>query len=305
VILEDGKRGIGDFEIDRNESETVPTKKRKVVGSYGIVAQTSQAISIEKKIYMQPKLVSSVNFNEIQNPKRSKSCPDYTLHIGNPIHFEYVYNRILRPPPSVMLKENSFLSESSSQLFIDVFLIRNNDPNDVVPFLDGKGQKPISNNNYAIFDKLKITHTSVSNKCQFSLKFQLVEFDGSHYKSIPNAYVISNPFDVYSHTSYLSKSKRKSKRKSKIDKPSPPIISMIIPHFGFPGDRCVIIGANFINSKTLIKFGESTIKPEFHEDVTLVFNIPLKPSQSNQYNIQVSNDGEEYCGNNIVFHYST
>jgi len=181
-----------------------------------------------------------------------------------------------------------------------VFLIKNNDPENILPFLDGKGQKPISNNNYCIFDKLKISSTTKANKCQFRLKFQLIEFDGLQYYSIPNAYVISNPVEVYSHSNYL-----KDDRKS-YDRPSPPIISSIIPLSGAPGDRCVILGANFVNSKSLtIKFGESIIKPDFHEDVTLVFNIPPLPSQSKQYEIQVSNDGEEFCGNSIIFFYAT
>jgi len=288
-----GSFELGGYEIDSG----VSTKKRKVEGSFGIVAQTSQKVSIEK-ISFKRKQVSSIDLSSFQVPGFNSS-PDYILHIGQQPPIKVVYNRILKPFPAVMLKENSFLSDSS-QLFIDVFLIKNNDPNDVLPFLEGKGQKPITNNNYAIFDKLKVTSTSKSNKCQYRLKFQLVEFDGSHYNSIPNAYVISNPIEVVSHSNYL-----KSNRKSK-NKPSPPILSMIIPCSGSPGDRCVIIGANFINSKSLsIKFGESIIMPEYHEDVTLVFNIPPNPSRSKQYNVQVSNDGEEYCGNNIVFHYST
>jgi len=326
LLLNDGYKGdmvINNENLMLNQHdyqvgfETITTKKRKVEGKEGIKSVSTRNVSIEKKeIYFSHKVIQSsapiegfynemntlgLQQNYIQQQELNYPCysQQYSLQIGQQPPTKIVYNRILKPFPAVMLKENSFFpSDEQRQFFIDVFLIKNNEPNDILPFLDGKGQKPISNNNYCVFDKLKINSTSKSNKCQFRLKFQLMEFDGLQYNTIPDVYVISNPVEVFSHSNYL-----KEDRKSK-NRPSPPIISMIIPISGSPGDRCVIIGANFINSKTLsVKFGDYIIKPDFHEDVTLVFNIPPIPSQSNQYEIEVSNDGEEYCGNRIIFTY--
>jgi len=80
---------------------------------------------------------------------------------------------------------------------------------------------------------------------------------------------------------------------------------MIIPTIGSPGDRCAVLGANFIESKYLsVKFGGLKLKPEYHESGTILINIP-KMKDTNHVEIQVSNDGEEYCGNKIFFTYES
>jgi len=292
-----------------DEDESISTKKRRVVGGGGeIKALTSKEVLIEPRESGSEVIEQNQHFyftsdeisTYLNNGYQPENLQPYSLHIGQQPPSKVVYNRILKPFPAIMLKQNTFFgSQQSNNLFIDVYLIKNNDPHNVLPFLDGKGQKPISNNNYCIFDKLKITSTSKSNKCQFRLKFQLIQFDGLHYNPVPNVYVISNPVDVYSHSNYLKDDRRSRK------KPSPPMVKDIIPSSGSSGDRCILLGANFINSKSLsIKIGELIIKPEFHEDVTLIFNIPQIPdSQSKVYQIQVSNDGEEYCGDKIFFTY--
>jgi len=202
-----------------------------------------------------------------------------------------------------MLKENNFFQiKNLPQMFIDVFLVKYNEVNTTIPYLEGKGLKPITNNNYCIYDKLKITCTSKSNKCQFRLLFQLYKFDGSRYLSIPNATAVSNPIEVFSHSNYL-KEEHVSPKKYKT-KPSPPMLTMIIPTIGSPGDRCVILGANFIESKWLsVKIGNMIIKPEYHENGTLIITIPPSPPDK-KVEIQVSNDGEEYSRNHIFFSYA-
>jgi len=77
------------------------------------------------------------------------------------------------------------------------------------------------------------------------------------------------------------------------------MISAIVPPSCSPGDRCVILGVNFIDTKSLsVKLGEILVKPEFHENVTLIVNIPSN-SPFQQVEVLVSNDGIEYCSNNI------
>jgi len=199
--------------------ETITTKKRKVEGPNGeCFSLISKEELIESKVFIDSSLQSNVDFGN-QFCQLSTSCfsnmnpPSdfrdlYSLHIGQQPPCKIVYNRILKPFPAIMLKENNFFS-NSSQLFVDVFLIKNNDINQVLPYLEGKGPKPISNNNYCVFDKLKITSTSKSNKCQFRLLFQLIQFDGLQYNPVPNVHIVSNPIEVFSHSNYLKDEKKK------------------------------------------------------------------------------------------------
>jgi len=83
-------------------------------------------------------------------------------------------------------------------------------------------------------------------------------------------------------------------------------VSEILPDSGSStgGTRCVLIGSNFIESPNLtVKVGDIIIKPEFHENCSLIITTP--PSISNtKSKIQISNDGKEYCDSNIYFIYT-
>jgi len=278
-------------------SVMVTTKKRKVMGmDGGFVPLPSKEEKNLTSSEINDYLYGNVNYvSQVPNFGLNFGGPQYYLHIGQQPPVKIVYNRILKPFPAVMLKENNYFN-NNSQFFVDVFLIKNNDTNNVLPYLEGKGPKPISNNNYCVFDKLKITSTSKSNKCQFKLLFQLIQFDGIHYNTVPNVSILSNPVEVVSHSNYLKEDKKS------YNKPSPPVISCVIPESGRAGDRCVIIGSNFINSKSLcVKFGEKVIKPEFHESMTLIINIPVLSSKIDKVELLVSNDGEEFCGGSVHF----
>jgi len=222
---------------------------------------------------------------------------EFSLIIGQQPPSSIVYKRILKPFPAVMLKEKSLFS-LTQKLFVDVSLIKNNDITQILPYLEGGSPKSITNNNYAVFDKLKINSTSKSNKCQYRLYFQLKEFNGVNYSPLPGAYAVSNPIEVFSHSSYMKEEKISSKL-------PPPIISEILPNVGNAGDKCVILGANFVKSDKLkVRFGDNIfIKPEYHESVTLVVRIP-QITGLKEVPVYVTNDGKEYCNNsNISFVY--
>jgi hypothetical protein len=55
-----------------------------------------------------------------------------------------------------------------------------------------------------VFDKLKITATSLKIGCKFALKFVLLKFENAKFLQVPKFYVISQSIEVYSHTVYLT-----------------------------------------------------------------------------------------------------
>jgi len=95
---------------------------------------------------------------------------------------------------------------------------------------------------------------------------------------------------AYTHSSYLTK----SKKKKEVEVIPPGLIEVIPSHGSLSGgDRCCLIGSSFQESATLVvKFGESLIIPHFHESGCLIITTP--PTSKWNVEVTVSNDGKNF-----------
>lgn len=195
---------------------------------------------------------------------------------------ETVYQRILKPPPTLMVTCPS----NSYNLFIEVALLRSDTLQEMPQCLEGTKSVPITTNSqygqhhqYGVFNKLKISATSLQQGSLFSLKFTLKKFEDSVFVPVPEIFVISKPFEVFSHTCYLNPKAniQPSFDMKEIIATKKCLIHEIIPPYGscVGNQRIVIIGNNFINSDFLVvRFGTYLLKPIFHEPGTLICVTP-------------------------------
>lgn len=201
-----------------------------------------------------------------------------------------VYQRILKPFPSVMLVGSP---DDTSNLFVEAILVRHEDPSNELPtVLDGTKVVRV-NGNFAIFKKLKILQTTQQLGCQFAMKFALKTYHGTNFEDVPKAWVISDPIDVYSHTLYLTEKPNSS--------PTPPTVSEVLPSRGSAGTRVVILGTNFVNSPHLrVSFGDQITAANFHEKGTLICTVPPGLPVGPQV-LRVANDSVHFCESNVYF----
>ena len=118
-----------------------------------------------------------------------------------------VYQRIIKPFPSLILEGGP---NDRSNLFVEASLVRF-DSEEELPCFDGNKKLRIANGQFATFKKLKITSTSQQVGTKFRIKFQLKKYDGENFSPIPNAKIITEGIEVFSHTGYLSDKKSKCK----------------------------------------------------------------------------------------------
>jgi hypothetical protein len=219
----------------------------------------------------------------------------YQLQIAAQPPAKTVYQRILKPFPAIMLLGGS--SNDTANLFVEATLIRSDSETELPLCLDGSKTIRISSGIFAVFKKLKILSTSQQQGTLFRLRFQLRQYSGTKFESVPNAYVISNPIEVFSHTQYLNEKKNVL---------PPPNVTEVLPAHGSAAGntRCVVLGSNFVNSPELrVKFGEHVIVPIFHESGTLICSAP--PGQPNTtVHVRVANDGKNYCETYATFSYT-
>jgi hypothetical protein len=146
----------------------------------------------------------------------------------------------------------------------------------MVPYQDllkGSKRMQILPSGEVVFNKLKITRSSIQEgDTHFILQFDLVERDyGGSEVLVSSTY--STPIEVFSHSSQI---KRSEISNLPCFLPAPQIIE-VIPSFGKPGDRVVIIGRNFYPNQ-LVQFGGVLLQSEFNGEGTLICNVPVNIS---------------------------
>jgi hypothetical protein len=219
----------------------------------------------------------------------SSDPSSYQLRIVRQPPNRTVYQRILKPFPSVMLVGGPSNIEqlTNSNLFVEATLLRSDSEVELPLCMEGNRIVRISNGVFATFKKLKILSTSQQQGTLFRLKFTLKRYIGNVFEQIPSAVAITNPIEVFSHTLYLS---------DKQEAP-PPVVYEILPPNGKGGTRVVILGTNFVNSPNLkVRFGNTEVTPTFHEQGTLICTVPtiLKP-EPNGIPVRISNDSISFC----------
>lgn len=210
-----------------------------------------------------------------------------------------VYQRILKPFPSVMVVSDSPQQNPlNSTFFVEVALLKSNSDEEVGSLLEGTRVVRVQGQ-FANFNKLKIMQTSQQASTLFRLRFVLKKYVGNEFQLVPNAIVYSTPIEVFSHSIYITGKQAQSHV-------SPPAIFEMLPSSGQTGSRVCILGANFINSDKLrVRFGQTDVHPIFHESGTLICTVPAPTAASLQYPcpVRVSNDGENFCQTKVFFSY--
>ena len=190
-----------------------------------------------------------------------------------------VYQRILRPNPSVLLEG----APPGTNFFVEVTLCTN-DTEEPLSCLSGAAKTRISNGLFAQFKKLKITSTSQQLGSLLRLRFQLKTFNGTTFANVPGVVALSHPMEVFSHTHYLT-------NKKKGHRPDPPTVTDIIPCAVRMKGGCklVVLGSNFVRCPQLkVKIGIVEVPANYHEQGTLWVIVP--PLPAGRYPIAVTND---------------
>eukprot|EP01114_Cavostelium_apophysatum_P000251 TRINITY_DN10242_c0_g1_i1.p1 TRINITY_DN10242_c0_g1~~TRINITY_DN10242_c0_g1_i1.p1 ORF type:complete len:534 (-),score=148.30 TRINITY_DN10242_c0_g1_i1:264-1865(-) len=233
------------------------------------------------------------------NPKASplaySTDSTYQLRMARHPPPRTVYQRILKPFPSVMLVGGHFDSSATTNLFVECTLLRSDSDVEIPLSIEGNKVVRIANGNFAIFKKLKILSTSQQLGTLFRLKFTLKRYVGNIFETIPSAVAISNPIEVFSHTLYLNEKGEAP--------PAPPVVNEILPPVARVGSRVVVLGSNFVNTPQLrVKFGEVECQPMFHEQGTLICVVP-NPHRpiTVPVPVRVTNDGLNYCDTRVGF----
>eukprot|EP01124_Arcella_intermedia_P006795 TRINITY_DN14095_c0_g1_i1.p1 TRINITY_DN14095_c0_g1~~TRINITY_DN14095_c0_g1_i1.p1 ORF type:complete len:701 (-),score=105.90 TRINITY_DN14095_c0_g1_i1:119-2221(-) len=210
-----------------------------------------------------------------------------------------VYQRILKPYPSIILIGPD--SEAHNDFFVEASLLRSDANVDLPMCLDGTRVVRIVPGQSTTFKRLKILSTTQQQGTLFRLKFQLKRHVDGNFTTLHGIQAVSNPIEVYSHTSYINKDRKSGSNVL----PTPPVVKEVLPCHGSAvgGLRVVVLGANFSNTpKLLVKFGEATVHPVFHESGTLICTtLPGVSGQS--VIVRVTNDGIDYCSTFATFTY--
>eukprot|EP01130_Rhizamoeba_saxonica_P007400 TRINITY_DN2995_c0_g3_i2.p1 TRINITY_DN2995_c0_g3~~TRINITY_DN2995_c0_g3_i2.p1 ORF type:complete len:463 (+),score=79.50 TRINITY_DN2995_c0_g3_i2:601-1989(+) len=202
-----------------------------------------------------------------------------------------VYQRILRPFPVVMLVGPS--ETEAVNFFVETTLLREDNGSEIPLCLDGTTVMRFTGGSFCTFKKLKILSTSQQQGTKFRLRFQLKQYVGSIFQIVEGATIESEPIEVFSHTCYLTKSKKNSKKPAKLIE--------VLPNTAYPGERVAILGENFVKGKKLtINFGDIKISPQFHEMGTLTCTVPDGIPNS-VVTIKVTNDGKTYDTSEATF----
>ncbi|KYR01171.1 IPT/TIG domain-containing protein [Tieghemostelium lacteum] len=255
-------------------------------------SQPISHIQSSSNILNQPMTPSNNN----NNNNSGLTGPDaYYLKIARQPPSSTVYQRILKPFPSIMLCGPNVENENLSNYFVEATLLRNDNHAEIANFLDGNKISRISNGTFAPFKKLKILTTSQQQRTLFRLKFVLKRYVGNDFQSFPNAVVLSDPVEVFSHTIYLT---------DKQDVPLPPSITEIIPSLGPLGTRVVVLGSNFSKSDDLkVSFNGHCVQAQFYEKGTIICHVPQSHELLSNRNliVKVTNDGDQFSNESVTF----
>ncbi|KAH3761787.1 calcium-activated BK potassium channel [Pelomyxa schiedti] len=241
-------------------------------------------------------LTSSPNMSTQPSPLSGK----LSLKLSRAPPNQTVYQRILRPHPAVMVVGPADLS--TDYLFIAVTLRRSDNDEELPAYLEGTKFVMISKGVFAVFNKLKILCTTQQQGAQFYLRFTLFHYIGEVFFPVQGATARSDPIEVFSHTVYLRE------RKEAGAKPAP-LVEQLLPPSGPPGTRVVILGKNFAKEPSLrVAFHDTVIFPQFHEECTLICQVPhipgYCPGAPVTVAVRVTNDGIKFSqGTTATFTY--
>jgi hypothetical protein len=213
------------------------------------------------------------------------------IHLCASSPSEVVYQRILRPPPAIVVTGGSELSQQQKAcLFVEVTAEAAESHTELPQCLDGQLRMNVAPGSFAQFKKLRLLTTSTQQGSDFCLRFRLTMFDTDTdtFYPVPGAWVRSPAIRVYSHSQYLS-SKAKaaaheapevvdaatsaaaaevvrraasSARRASgsaassagggpVNTDVNPIVTEVVPATGPPGTKVVILGAQFVKSPHL------------------------------------------------------
>eukprot|EP01088_Endostelium_zonatum_P020184 TRINITY_DN729_c0_g2_i1.p1 TRINITY_DN729_c0_g2~~TRINITY_DN729_c0_g2_i1.p1 ORF type:complete len:770 (-),score=235.30 TRINITY_DN729_c0_g2_i1:710-3019(-) len=224
--------------------------------------------------------------------------PRYSLRILRQPPSQTVYQRILKPFPSVLLSSFSSAGDSPG-LFLEAEIIRSDVDQPIPSCLEGTRVVRISESMFAAYKRLKIQSTSQQQGTHFRLKFTLKRYSGGVFESFtPNVFVISNLIEVFSHTQYLNE-------KGTTAAINLPTIEEVLPATGAVGggSRVVVLGQGFVNGNKLrVKFGKTEVPATWHEAGTLIVVTPRSEGKG-RVEVSVTNDGVNYCPSNTFFGY--
>ncbi|KAH3767778.1 calcium-activated BK potassium channel [Pelomyxa schiedti] len=234
-----------------------------------------------------------------------------------------VYQRILRPFPSVMIV-GTLPQGMIQNLFIEASLWRSDNETEIPSYLEGTRVVRISTGVFATFKRLKILCTTQQQGSLFCLRFVLKQYMGNDFYPVAGGVALSDPIEVFSHTLYLNE------RRESGGQPSPSVTE-VLPATGSAGTRVAVIGSNFLNTPNLrVAFNNTVIVPTFHEQGTLICVVPTidEPSPSTvppggisgnsitgggggssivgapvYVSVRVSNDGSTFSEGKAVFMY--
>ncbi|KAM9948699.1 hypothetical protein ACTFIT_009897 [Dictyostelium discoideum] len=240
-----------------------------------------------------PQRQLAITPNNNNNNNNPSDC--FYLKIARQPPPKTVYQRILKPFPQVMICGPGVDTENFSNFYVEVTLLRNDNQTELVNYIDGTKTSRITGG-FAPFKKLKILSTTQQLRTLFRLKFVLKKYISNESQTFPEATVLSDPIEVFSHTIYLI---------DKQDVPFPPTVSEIIPASAKAGTRVVILGSNFSNTGDLkVYFGSTSVTATFYEQGTIICQVPPNaPNQPSNVNIKVSNDGSQCSESNVMFNY--
>jgi hypothetical protein len=226
-------------------------------------------------------------------PPPSSDPSNFKLRIARQPPSKTVYQRILKPFPSVMLATGN---DVGLNLFVEVVLVRSDSEQELPLTLEGNKCVRISNGVFATFKKLKILSTSQMQGTLFRLKFLLKRYVGSVFEIIQGSHAISDPIEVFSHTLYLNTTRSEA--------PAPPAVIEVLPSHGSAAgnNRVVILGSRFVNSPNIrVRFGDVEVVPHFHEQGTLICLSPPHPPGGAP--VRVANDGKHFCETKVVYNF--
>eukprot|EP00005_Dracoamoeba_jomungandri_P006015 CAMPEP_0174262348 /NCGR_PEP_ID=MMETSP0439-20130205/12922_1 /TAXON_ID=0 /ORGANISM="Stereomyxa ramosa, Strain Chinc5" /LENGTH=563 /DNA_ID=CAMNT_0015347043 /DNA_START=89 /DNA_END=1780 /DNA_ORIENTATION=- len=259
---------------------------------------TSESMSVDNNSHPQSNLHPSLLSELEMNSYVPRVTENYQIRIARQPPPKTVYQRILKPFPSVMLLSGQ---DNDANLFVEATLLRSDNETSLSQCIDGNRIVRISNGVFATFKKLKILSTSQQQGTLFRLKFTLKRYAGSAaaFEDIPNCSVISHPIEVFSHTQYLN-----DKQDTDVSAPPPPVVIEILPSTGScsGGTRTCILGSNFINCPGLkVRFGDMVVPATFHEQGTLICVTPSR--QRGRVPVSVTNDGLNFCETQSHFNF--
>lgn len=196
-----------------------------------------------------------------------------SLHISKQPPSKTVYQRILKPYPTVMVcgLENTGLAN----LFVEAILLRADNEIDARSCMEGTVVVKVSNS-FAVFKKLKILTTSQQQGTLFKLRFILKSYYGSDFRAIPNTETTSNTIEVFSHTLYLNH----DRSQQQVNPPASTAASVTSPPTVSTSPSTSIVAGNGGSIQSMTSSTSSlpaVVSPSLTSSLSSPSSLPLNP----------------------------